>query len=91
MVVSHGGDGSGCFDDEQERDAWGSSRHGCWYLVSSVQEIALGSHRTVADPIKSHDVDGFGAALLDSAVDDACGTHVVRLERSGWLWAAHFE
>ena len=45
---------------------------------------------TVADPIKSH-VDGFGAALLDGAVDDACGSHVVRLERSGWLWVAHFE
>ena len=45
---------------------------------------------TVADPIKSH-VNGFGALLLDGAVDDACSSHVFRLERSGWLWVAHFE
>ena len=42
-------------------------------------ELALSD--AVSDPVKAH-VDGFGAALLDSVIDDAVGHFVVRLDGS---------
>ncbi len=50
------------------------------------EELALGD--VVFDPVEAH-VDGFGAALLDSVVDDAFGTGVVSLDWSGGLGPAH--
>lgn len=49
-------------------------------------ELALAD--AIADPVEAH-VDGFGAALLDSVVDDAFGTGVVSLDWSGGLGPAH--
>ena len=40
---------------------------------------------TVLDSVKTH-VDGFGAALLDDAVEDPLGTFVVSVNRCGGLW-----
>jgi hypothetical protein len=40
-------------------------------------------------PVKTH-VDGFGATLLDSVVNDADGRAVVSDNRRGRLWMAHF-
>jgi hypothetical protein len=50
-------------------------------------ELALDS--AVLEPIKAH-VDGFGAALFDSVINDAGGTTVVDLEGCRWLGMAHF-
>jgi hypothetical protein len=38
----------------------------------------------VTDPVKAH-VDGFGAALLDSAIGDAISAGVISLHGGGWL------
>ena len=43
----------------------------------------------VADPVEPH-VDRFGAALLDSVVDDARSARVVGLNGSRWLRMTHF-
>ena len=42
----------------------------------------------IAHPVKAH-VNGFGAALLDSAIGNAGGTGVVCLNWSWWLGMAH--
>jgi hypothetical protein len=49
-------------------------------------ELALADG--IADPVEAH-VDGFGAALLDSVVDDAFSTGVVSLDWSSGLGPAH--
>ena len=46
-----------------------------WLPVNS--ELSL--FNTVLEPVESH-VDGFGAALLDSAIEDSIGTFVVSLD-----------
>jgi len=43
----------------------------------------------VAEPMESH-VHGFGAFGYNFAVDDSVCHRVVGLERSCWLWVAHF-
>jgi hypothetical protein len=44
---------------------------------------------SVTDPIIVH-VDGAGAMLFDSIVDNTIGGGIVSLHRGGWLWPAHF-
>ena len=52
LVVSHGGNASGCGDDEQERGAWWNSQHGCQRCISNEQEIGLGPHSLRSSSIR---------------------------------------
>jgi len=59
------------------------------FLPTFPVDMKLFLSLAVTNPIETH-IHGFGSALNDSVGEDTNSAFVVKLERSGTLWVAHF-